>query len=88
MAKTRSRTAQLSARPGPRLPALGRCRLSRGPGPVRSVPPRPANGGGEDIGPTKRGKGVKVLRIVERNGLLSAVSANAANLAERFFACP
>jgi transposase len=38
-----------------------------------------AKGGGEDIGPTKRGKGVKIMGIVDRNGLPLAVSTHAAN---------
>ncbi len=38
-----------------------------------------AKGGGEDIGPTKRGKGVKIMGIVNRHGLLLAVSTHAAN---------
>jgi len=38
-----------------------------------------AKGGGEDIGPTKRGKGVKIMGIVDRNGLPLAVSKHAAN---------
>ena len=36
-------------------------------------------GGGEDIGPTKRGKGVKIMGIVDRHGLPLAVSTHAAN---------
>lgn len=38
-----------------------------------------AKGGGEDIGPTKRGKGVKIMGIVDRHGLPLAVSTHAAN---------
>lgn len=38
-----------------------------------------AKGGGEEIGPTKRGKGVKIMGIVDRNGLPLAVSTHAAN---------
>jgi transposase len=41
-----------------------------------------AKGGGEDIGPTKRGKGVKIMGIVDRNGLPLAVSTHAANFHE------
>jgi len=39
----------------------------------------PAKGGGEQIGLTKRGKGVKILAIVDRQGLLLSVSTHAAN---------
>ena len=38
-----------------------------------------AKGGGADIGPTKRGKGVKIMGIVDRHGLPLAVSTHAAN---------
>ena len=38
-----------------------------------------AKGGGDQIGPTKRGKGVKIMAIVDRHGLPLAVSAHAAN---------
>lgn len=38
-----------------------------------------AKGGGEHIGPTKRGKGVKIMAIVDRHGLPLAVSTHAAN---------
>ena len=38
-----------------------------------------AKGGGEEIGPTKRGKGVKIMAMVERYGLPLAVSTHAAN---------
>jgi transposase len=38
-----------------------------------------AKGGGDGIGPTKRGKGVKILAIVDRHGLPLAVSTHAAN---------
>jgi transposase len=38
-----------------------------------------AKGGGEDIGKTKRGKGVKILAIVDRHGLPLSVSTHAAN---------
>lgn len=38
-----------------------------------------AKGGGEEIGPTKRGKGVKILAIVDRHGLPLSVSTHAAN---------
>ncbi|HKZ20361.1 MAG TPA: transposase [Acidimicrobiia bacterium] len=38
-----------------------------------------AKGGGEGIGPTKRGKGVKIMGIVDRNGLPLAVSTHEAN---------
>lgn len=38
-----------------------------------------AKGGGEGIGLTKRGKGVKIMGIVDRNGLPLAVSTHAAN---------
>ena len=38
-----------------------------------------AKGGGDDIGPTRRGKGVKILTIVDRHGLPLSVSTHAAN---------
>jgi len=38
-----------------------------------------AKGGGEEIGPTKRGKGVKIMAIVDRHGLPLSVSTYAAN---------
>ena len=38
-----------------------------------------AKGGGDGIGPTKRGKGVKIMGIVDRHGLPLAVSTHAAN---------
>lgn len=38
-----------------------------------------AKGGGEEIGPTKRGKGVKIMAIVDRHGLPLAVTTHAAN---------
>lgn len=38
-----------------------------------------AKGGGEAIGPTKRGKGVKIMAIVDRHGLPLSVSTHAAN---------
>jgi transposase len=38
-----------------------------------------AKGGGEEIGKTKRGKGVKIMGIVDRHGLPLAVSTHAAN---------
>ena len=38
-----------------------------------------ANSGGDAIGPTKRGKGVKIMGIVDRHGLPLAVSTHAAN---------
>jgi transposase len=38
-----------------------------------------AKGGGEEIGKTKRGKGVKILAIVDRHGLPLSVSSHAAN---------
>jgi transposase len=38
-----------------------------------------AKGGGDQIGPTKRGKGVKILAIVDRQGLPLSVSTHAAN---------
>ena len=38
-----------------------------------------AKGGGQQIGPTKRGKGVKIMAIVDRHGLPLAVSTHAAN---------
>ncbi len=41
-----------------------------------------AKGGGEGIGPTKRGKGVKILGIVDRHGLPLSVSTHAANYHE------
>lgn len=38
-----------------------------------------AKGGGDEIGKTKRGKGVKILAIVDRQGLPLSVSTHAAN---------
>jgi transposase len=38
-----------------------------------------AKGGGDAIGKTRRGKGVKILAIVDRNGLPLSVSTHAAN---------
>ena len=38
-----------------------------------------AKGGGDQISPTKRGKGVKIMGIVDRNGLPLAVCTHAAN---------
>lgn len=38
-----------------------------------------AKGGGAEIGPTGRGKGVKILAIVDRHGLPLSVSTHAAN---------
>lgn len=38
-----------------------------------------AKGGGGEIGPTKRGKGVKIMAIVDRHGLPLSVSTHAAN---------
>jgi transposase len=38
-----------------------------------------AKGGGEGVGPTRRGKGVKILAIVDRQGLPLSVSTHAAN---------
>ena len=38
-----------------------------------------AKGGGADIGPTRRGKGVKILAIVDCHGLPLSVSTHAAN---------
>lgn len=38
-----------------------------------------AKGGGEAVGPTKRGKGVKIMAIVDRQDLPLAVSTHAAN---------
>jgi transposase len=38
-----------------------------------------AKGGGVDIGATKRGKGMKIMAIVDRHGLPLSVSAHAAN---------
>jgi hypothetical protein len=39
-------------------------------------------GGGEDIGSTKRGKGVRIMRNVDRRGWRLAVSTHAANFHE------
>jgi transposase len=39
----------------------------------------PAKGGGDGVGPTKRGKGVKIMGIVDRHGLPLAVCTHAAN---------
>src|SRR5215831_10201463 len=38
-----------------------------------------AKGGGVEIGPTRRGKGVKIMAIVDRHGLPLAVTTDAAN---------
>lgn len=38
-----------------------------------------AKGGGDEIGPKERGKGVKIMAIIERHGLPFAVSIHAAN---------
>lgn len=38
-----------------------------------------AKAGGAEIGPTRRGKGVKIMAIVDRNGLPLSVSTHAAN---------
>ena len=38
-----------------------------------------AKGDGNEIGPTKRGKGVKITAIVDRHGLPLAISTHAAN---------
>src|SRR5690348_17863935 len=38
-----------------------------------------AKGGGAGIGPTRRGKGVKIMAIVDRHGLPLSVSTHAAN---------
>ena len=38
-----------------------------------------AKGGGAKVGPTKRGKGVKIMGIVDREGLPLSVSTHAAN---------
>ena len=38
-----------------------------------------AKGGGDGIGPTRRGKGVKILAIVDRHGLPLSVSTHAAS---------
>jgi hypothetical protein len=38
-----------------------------------------AKGGGADIGATKRGKGMKIMAIVDRHGLPLSVSAHPAN---------
>jgi transposase len=42
-----------------------------------------AKGGGDAIGPTKRGKGVKIMAIVDRHGLPLSVSTHAANHHDR-----
>ena len=38
-----------------------------------------AKGGGEEVGPMKRGKGCKIMAIVDRHGLPLAASLHAAN---------
>jgi Transposase DDE domain len=38
-----------------------------------------AKGGGADVGPTKRGKGLKIMAIVDRHGFPLSVSTHAAN---------
>ena len=37
-----------------------------------------AKGGGAEVGPTKRGKGMKIMAIVDRHGLPLSVSTHAA----------
>src|SRR5262249_6544927 len=44
-----------------------------------------AKGGGAEIGATKRGKGMKIMAIVDRHGLPLSVSAHAANRLDVFF---
>ncbi len=39
----------------------------------------PAKGGGAEVGPTKRGKGMKIMAIVDAHGLPLAASTHAAN---------
>ena len=39
----------------------------------------PAKGGGAEVGPTKRGKGVKIMGLVDREGPPLSVSTHAAN---------
>src|SRR5581483_7038400 len=51
-----------------------------------------AKGGGDDIGPTRRGKGVKSLALVDRHGLPRSVRTHAAThhavtLGQRSFDC-
>jgi IS5 family transposase len=49
-------------------------------GKALSMPPlSSAKGGGTDIGKTKRGKGVKIMGIIDRHGLHLAVCTHAAN---------
>jgi hypothetical protein len=38
-----------------------------------------AKGGGAEVAPTKRGKGMKIMAIVDRHGLPLSVSTHAAN---------
>ena len=38
-----------------------------------------AKGGGAEVGPTKRGKGMKIMAIVDRHGLPLSISTHAAN---------
>jgi Transposase DDE domain len=38
-----------------------------------------AKGGGSEVGTTKRGKGMKIMAIVDRHGLPLSVSTHAAN---------
>ena len=38
-----------------------------------------AKSGGAEVGPTKRGKGMKIMAIVDRHGLPLSVSTHAAN---------
>ena len=38
-----------------------------------------AKGGGAEIGPTRRGNGLKIMAIVDRHGLPLSVSTHAAN---------
>jgi hypothetical protein len=39
-----------------------------------------AKGGGAEVGPTKRGKGMKIMAIVDRHGLPLSVSTHAAQI--------
>ncbi|MCK1758659.1 hypothetical protein IVA78_26685 [Bradyrhizobium sp. 137] len=46
---------------------------------VSSTQPAMAKGGGAEIGPTRRGNGLKLMAIVDRHGLPLSVSTHAAN---------
>jgi hypothetical protein len=46
-----------------------------------------AKGGGADVGPTKRGKGLKIMAIVDRHGLPLSVSTQRTTTKYAWFNC-